>query len=126
MLAIVVDVSVETTFPSSGTYDTRTRTHLVAPQSVLLTSKSLKLAWSPEVAGGVIVRLRPTQRLSVSRMVCAFGALDATSVVAGVRKTPFFAARNGTVFRALTDHTFLSPFTKESCVWTRLRILDIL
>ena len=29
-----------------------------------------------------------------------------------------------TVFRALTDHTFLSPFTKESCVWTRLRILD--
>ena len=30
------------------------------------------------------------------------------------------------LFRALTDHTFLSPFTKESCVGTRLRILDIL
>ena len=24
----------------------------------------------------------------------------------------------------LTDHTLLSPLTKESCVWTRLRILD--
>ena len=35
-----------------------------------------------------------------------------------------FWPRSTSSFRALTDQTFLSPFTKESCVWTRLRILD--
>ena len=37
-----------------------------------------------------------------------------------------FGGFSHSLFRALTDHTFLSPFTKESCVWTRPRILDIL